>query len=213
VFATLCHRLPRLGRVPRLCAIGICLLLALDRAATGAAARDRPTAGASAPVVVAVRTLPVGHVLARGDLRVVAWPRALRPASARGDPRPLLGRRLSGSVGRGEPVTDARLVGPELASGLPDGLVAAAVPLPDPHAVDLVRPGDRVDLLASPRTDGVDPSTGSVTTVARGVRTLAVFAAGSDAAAELVVAVPRDIAVAITRAGTSRLFTAVVIAP
>jgi Flp pilus assembly protein CpaB len=204
-----------------LCGIGICLLLALNSAMTrrsSSAASARP-ATSSTPVVVAAGTLPVGHVLARSDLRAVAWPSSLRPASAQSDPDGLVGRRLSGPLARGEPVTTTRLLGRDLAAGLPAGLVAAAVPVADGHAVDLVHPGDHVDVIATPRAEELAGKgvRGSVTTLARDAPALAILADGSatsDAsAAEVVVAVPRAEAVAISRAAPTSLFTVVLLSP
>lgn len=227
MFTSLRRRLPRLGRFPRLCGIGICLLLALDSAASRSSRSRAAAVPTAVPVVAAARTLPVGHVLQRADLTVLRWPRPLRPATARADPAALVGRRLAGPLARGEPVTATRLLGRDLATGLPSGLVAVAVPLVDGSALDLVRPGDRVDLLAAPRTDEVDgrPAPGSIATLARAAPALAVLGTEPDgdagsaagglagAGAEIVLAVPRAAAVAISRAAPSHLFTAVLVSP
>ena len=65
------------------------------------------------------------------------------------DARPLVGRVLAGAVRAGEPLTDARLVGPGLTALLPPDLVAAPVRLADLAVAALVRTGDRVDVLAA----------------------------------------------------------------
>jgi Flp pilus assembly protein CpaB len=169
------------------------------------------------PVVVAAHDLPAGHQLTGRDLAVRHWPAPLRPAGARGDPAALAGRRLAGPVGSGEPITGTRLMGADLAAGLPPRLVAAAVPLPDEHAVELVRPGDRVDLLEADRP--VDPLAGppvrgrAVTALAGHVPVLAVLPSSASADAELVVAVDRTTAARITRDSSTSLFTAVVVPP
>src|SRR5512140_3141100 len=99
MFASLRRRLPRLGLLPRLCAVGCCLLLALKSAATGARAGARPAhAPPTAAVVVAARALPAGHVLRRADVRVRRWPVELRPVSARSDPSAVIGQRLTGPL-------------------------------------------------------------------------------------------------------------------
>jgi Flp pilus assembly protein CpaB len=219
VFSALRRRLPRLGRFPRLCGVGICLLLALESATTRSSRSAASTPAPTTAVVVAARALPVGRVLTRDDLRVVRWPRSLRPAAARADPAALVGRRLTGPLARGEPVTATRLLGRELATGLPTGLVAVAVPLADSNSATLVQPGDSVDVLASPRDEEIDGRavSGRVTTLSRDALALAVLpddAAGGDGStAEVVVAVPRADAVAISRAAPSSLFTVVLVSP
>ena len=80
-----------------------------------------------------------------------------------------------GATARGEPVTDVRLVGPELTAGQP-GLVAVPVRLPDAGMVDLLDVGDRIDLVAA------DPQEGA-RAVADDVPVLAIPAADDQATA------------------------------
>jgi len=191
------------------------VLLALASAVHGKPAA--PLAARTVPVVVAASDLPAGHQLTRADLTLARWPPALRPAAARGDPTGLTGRRLAGPVGDGEPITSTRLIGADLAAGLPDRLVAAAIALGDDHAVELVRPGNRVDLLEADRP--VDPlagppsATSDVADLASHVTVLAVLPATESDDAELVVAVDRGTAVRISRDSTTHVFTAVVVPP
>ena len=77
---------------------------------------------------------------------------------------------LAAPLRRGEPVTDVRLVGPELTDGQP-GLVAVPVRLPDPGMVALLDVGDRIDLVAT------DPQEGGASVVAADVPVLAIPAA------------------------------------
>ena len=70
----------------------------------------------------------------------------------------------------GEPVTDVRLVGAGLATAHPD-LTVMPVRLPDAGVVELLRPGDRLDLMAA------DPGNGRATALAHDVLVLAVPAA------------------------------------
>lgn len=100
-----------------------------------------PTAG----MLTAVRDLPGGVVLRSSDLVVTEVDPDAVPAGV--SPQPV-GRRLASPVRRGEPITDARLVGDGLLEGHP-GLTATPVRIPDPAVVDLLRVGDRFDLLAT----------------------------------------------------------------
>lgn len=112
---------------------------------------------------MAARDLPAGAVLTTSDLTAVELSPATVPGAVVDDP---VGRVLAGPVRAGEAVTDVRLIGPDLVAGRSD-LVAAPVRLPDAAAVDLLRVGDLVDLVA------IDPQRGTSQVVAASVLVLA----------------------------------------
>jgi Flp pilus assembly protein CpaB len=219
MFRSLRRRLARIGRWPRLCAAGLCLLLAL--ASSLGARRGTEPAARSVGVVVAARELPAGHRLNRSDLDVVRWPAALRPSGTGSDGARYIGQRLAGPMGALEPITSHRLVGPDLGSGLAAGLVAATAPLDDPHTGDLVRPGDRVDVLATPRPSDLGTAPAGeprIDTTAENVLVLAVLpptdpSAAGATDAEVVLAVDRATAVQLTRDKSRELFTLVLDPP
>ena len=122
------------------------------------------------PLLVAARDLPAGIVLAADDLSEVAFPPDSVPDDVAAAP---VGRVLAAPLRRGEAVTDVRLVGPGLAEGHPD-VTALPVRLPDAAMVDLLRVGDRVDLLAT------DPQGGGASVVATDVPVLAIPRASPD---------------------------------
>lgn len=133
-------------------------------------------------LLVAARDLPAGIVLAGDDLTEVAFSPDAVPDDVAAAP---VGRVLAAPLRRGEAVTDVRLVGPGLAEGYP-GVTAVPVRLPDPAMVDLLRVGDRVDLLAT------DPQGGGAGVVATDVPVLAIpraspGAEGSGLSGRLVV--------------------------
>ena len=121
------------------------LVLAARPEAVTSAASGPPTV----PVVVAAADVPAGAALAERDLEIASWPPALVPAGVVASADALVGRTLAGALRSGEPVTDRRLVGPGLTSSLADGSVAAPVRLADLAVAQLVRSGDRVDVLAT----------------------------------------------------------------
>jgi Flp pilus assembly protein CpaB len=215
MFRALRYRLPRIGRGPRLAAAAACLLFAIS-SATSSARGNRPAARAG-PVVVAAADLPAGHRLSTRDLTVVQWPARLRPAGSSAAAARLIGRRLAGRISAREAVTASRLIGADLAAGLGADAVAAAVSSDDPHVVDLVRPGDRIDVLETPRPlDTPDATTADpppVTTVTQRVRVLAVLPADAETDAEIVVAVTRAIAVRLARDRSTQVFTIAVDPP
>jgi Flp pilus assembly protein CpaB len=130
--------------------------IAARRAAAGAlvvlaaiaALRPDPSAG-RADVVVAARDLKPGVELAADDFTVETRSATTIPDGARTDPATVVGATLAGPTRRGEVLTDVRLLGSRLAEASvgPD---ARVVPLhvADPALLDLVRPGDVVDVLA-----------------------------------------------------------------
>nr|WP_179519724.1 SAF domain-containing protein [Nocardioides perillae] len=135
-------------------------------AALAAVKATAPPAAPSAALVVASRDLPAGERLGPGDLEVVRVAPGSRPARAltRAD---AVGEVLASPLGAGEPVTDLRLLTRDLLDTAP-GLTAVPVRLPDAAVVDLLRVGDRVDVVATAPRGGV------ATTVAADVRVLAV---------------------------------------
>jgi Flp pilus assembly protein CpaB len=138
-------------------------LLTAVAVATGLHAAAAPPP-ASVAVTVAARDLPAGTVLGADDLTR----RAFAPDSVPDDlVAAPTGRALAGPLRRGEPVTDVRLVGPALTEGHPE-LTAVPLRLPDAGMVDLLRVGDRVDLVAA------DPQGGTADVVAVGVSVLAI---------------------------------------
>ncbi|MBI4259472.1 MAG: Flp pilus assembly protein CpaB [Actinobacteria bacterium] len=137
-----------------------------------------PALGEPVPVVVAGEELVRGTVLEPGMLRVVAIPSRFAPPGAFGSSDEVAGRTLLTDVAAGEAVTGTR-VGPAgggpIASLVPEGLRAVVMDAGLPAGT--VRPGDRVDVLAT--FGGGRPYT---TTVARGVEVLLVLGgAGSGA--------------------------------
>ncbi len=114
-------------------------------------------------VLVAARDLPSGTLLDDGDLVAHDYPQDLAPPDVA---TTALGRVLAAPLGRGEVLTDARLVGPGLALAEP-GQTILPVRLPDAGMATLLQPGDEVDLVAT------DPGTGASRIVAREVTVLA----------------------------------------
>lgn len=107
----------------------------------------RPPPRRTVPVLAAAHDLAGGVPLRAGDLATVRLPPAAVPAGAV-RAGAAVGRMPAGPVRRGEPLTDARLLGPGLLAGYGPDVVAAPVRVADADAVALLRPGDRVDVLA-----------------------------------------------------------------
>ncbi|WP_131737146.1 RcpC/CpaB family pilus assembly protein [Actinomadura roseirufa] len=117
-------------------------------AATGSALTAlRPGPAPSVRVLAASHDLPGGAVLAPPDLHGLDLPPAAVPAGALRSGA--AGHVLAGPMRRGEPVTDARLLGDGLLHGYGPETVAAPVRLADAATARLLHPGDRIDVLAT----------------------------------------------------------------
>jgi Flp pilus assembly protein CpaB len=118
-----------------------------------AALRDDPH-GDRTDIVVASRDLSPGIELTAADVRLEKRLAATVPDGASVTVDNVVGSTLAGPARRGEVLTDVRLLGPRLAQ-LAAGPDARIVPLhlSDTGLLDLVRPGDVVDVLAAADDD------------------------------------------------------------
>jgi Flp pilus assembly protein CpaB len=135
--------------------------LAARRVAAGAlvilaavvALRSNPQ-GDRTQIVVATRDLAPGVELTADDVRLENHTAATVPDGSQSDVGTVIGATLAGPARRGEVLTDVRVLGPRLADSVA-GPNARIVPLPlaDSALLDLVRPGDVVDVLAAGTSD------------------------------------------------------------
>jgi pilus assembly protein CpaB len=176
---------------------GTALVLALRPAPTPAAS----SVPATTPVVVAADDLSPGAVLTTGDLTVAAYPPALQPGGTAADPTALVGATLAAGLRAGEPVTDARVVGAGLTAMLTEGQVAAPVRPADLAVSALVRPGDRVDVLAT------TPGAERAEVVAAGALVLAAPGLDDTGDGLLLLAVDDATAALLAAAATSATLT------
>lgn len=124
-------------------------------------------------VVVAARDLNPGTVLEASEVTLRALPAQAVPDGSARTPTAVLGRTLAAPVRRGEPLTDVRLAGPELARTVTTNPDSVSVPLrlADPGVAALLHPGAAVDVVSV----GHRPDEPVV--LARGARVLAVLEA------------------------------------
>lgn len=107
-------------------------------------------------MVRAARDLPAGTVLDAGTLETVDVPVEAIPPGAHKQPEALAGRRLATPLLRGSPVTDVSLAGAGLLAGAPPGSVAVPLRPADPSVLDLLGPGQLVNVVAAPGWDHPD---------------------------------------------------------
>jgi Flp pilus assembly protein CpaB len=140
----------RTAAARRAVAAGLVVLAAV------AALRSDPR-GDQTDTVVAARDLSPGVELTAADVRLEKRLAATIPDGASVNVDTVVGATLAGPARRGEVLTDVRLLGPRLAqhSAGPDARIVP-LHLSDTALLDLVRPGDVVDVLAA-ADDDVDP--------------------------------------------------------
>lgn len=164
-------------------------LLALTLTVLAAVLALRPTHSQDVPMLVARHTLAPGTVLSTSDITLVRAPPSLVPTGALTDVSAAAHQVLTGAAAAGEPITSARLVGPEntrLTAGRPD---AAAVPirLDDEEVATLLVPGSHVDIVGPGQA--VLATDATVVTVRAG-----------DKGRLVLVALPRELATKVAAA-------------
>lgn len=127
----------------RFAVVAVCLALAAGLTVQTL----RPAAAPTVPVVVAAHDLAAGATLTATDLAVLDLPAALAPAGAVPDLATLQDATSAVATPAGLPVVRSLLAGGLLTG--PAGTVVTAVRLDDDGVAALLRPGDRVDLLAN----------------------------------------------------------------
>jgi Flp pilus assembly protein CpaB len=118
-----------------------------------AALRSNPD-GERAEVIVAARDLSPGVALTADDVHLEKRLATTVPDGSQVDVGAVVGSTLAGPTRRGEVLTDVRLLGRRLAESTagPDARIVPLHPA-DSALIDLVRPGDVVDVLAASDTD------------------------------------------------------------
>ncbi|WP_454791809.1 SAF domain-containing protein [Mycolicibacterium lutetiense] len=125
----------------RAAAAGLVLLAAI------AALRSDPR-GEYTEIAVAAHDLSPGVALTAADVRLERRSTATLPDGAQRDMAPVIGATLTAPARRGEVITDVRLLGSRLAETAagPDARIVP-IKLNDTALLDLIRPGDVVDVL------------------------------------------------------------------
>lgn len=162
-------------------------------------------------IVVAARDLPPGVKLTADDVRVEIYSAATTPDGSQNDVEAVVGATLAGPTRRGEVLTDVRLLGPRLAESAagPDARIVP-LPLADPAVVDLVRPGDIVDIVTAPASAGVGAEARLIATGAVVVLVSASDTGMTGRGADRIVLVALPAAAAKTVAGATLVDTVTV---
>jgi Flp pilus assembly protein CpaB len=130
-----------------------------------------PDAAGTVPVVVAAHEIAGGSMIAASDLEVLAFPGAVVPDGAIGDPAALVGSEVVVRVPARRPLTRADLLDAPALVGA--GKMAVPVRFSDAGTVAILRVGSHIDVLGQSGQDA------AVATIARNLRVVAI--PGSDA--------------------------------
>jgi Flp pilus assembly protein CpaB len=122
-----------------------------------AAVRSDPR-GEHTEIAVAAHDLTPGVTLTAEDVRMESRSSTTLPDGAQTDLTALIGATVAGPARRGEVLTDVRLLGPRLTESAagPDARIVP-LQLKDTAVLDLIRPGDVVDVLTAGDSDESRP--------------------------------------------------------
>jgi Flp pilus assembly protein CpaB len=97
--------------------------------------------------IAAARDLPAGAALGGDDIAAVNIPPSLLPAGSFTDTPGLEGKQLAAPLRKGQLLSDAQLVGPGLLTGAAPGSAAVPLRMADPASIQLVSPGQLVNVV------------------------------------------------------------------
>jgi pilus assembly protein CpaB len=106
-----------------------------------------PPPADTATTLTAARDLPAGTALAAADLAPVMVPPQLINAGSIADSAEATGKQLAAPLRKGQLLTDSQLLGPGLLTGAPPGSAAVPLRMADPSSIQLVSPGQLVNVV------------------------------------------------------------------
>lgn len=124
--------------------LAVALLLCV---ATGLTVQQlTPAPDATVPAWAAAKDLPAGRVLAAADLAAIEVPPGVLPGGSL-NLAALEGKQLAVGLRQGQLFSDSQLVGPGLLAGSPPGAAAVPLRMADPASIQLVSPGQLVNVV------------------------------------------------------------------
>jgi Flp pilus assembly protein CpaB len=106
-----------------------------------------PAPAFTVSALAAARDLPAGQTLGPDDLTALSVPRGLVPAGSYGSAESLQGKQLAVALRKGQLLSDAQLLGPGLLAGSPPGSAAVPLRMADPASIQLLSPGQLVNVV------------------------------------------------------------------
>lgn len=127
--------------------LAVALLLCLAASLTVQQLTPAPANTVSA--YAAARDLPAGQSLRPDDLALLNVPRGLLPAGSYGSTDPLQGKQLAVALRKGQLISDSQLLGPGLLAGSPPGSAAVPLRMADSASIQLLSPGQLINVVMS----------------------------------------------------------------
>lgn len=101
----------------------------------------------TATALAAARDLPAGSAMAATDLTVLQVPPGLVTGGILRDAGQAAGRQLAAPLRKGQLLSETQLLGPGLLTGSPPGSAAVPLRMADPSSIQLVSPGQLVNVV------------------------------------------------------------------
>lgn len=132
-------------------------------AAAGMAVQQLTPAPASMVLAVAsARDLAAGSTLGTADLAAVRVPPGMLPEGSFTDGSALEGKQLAAPLRKGQLLSDAQLLGPGLLTGTVPGSAAVPLRMADPSSIQLLAPGQLVNVVMTTGNDYERPGASEV---------------------------------------------------
>lgn len=106
-----------------------------------------PAPAFAVSVFAAARDLAAGETLGPEDLTLLSVPHDLVPAGSYGVNGSPHGQQLAVALRKGQLLSDAQLLGPGLLAGSPAGTAAVPLRMADPASIQLLSPGQLVNVV------------------------------------------------------------------
>lgn len=106
-----------------------------------------PPPADTVPVLAAARDLPAGTALSATDVTAVKIPPGMLTGGSLAHSSEAAGKQLAAPLRKGQLLTDSQLLGPGLLTGTPPGSAAVPLRMADPSSIQLVSPGQLVNVV------------------------------------------------------------------
>jgi pilus assembly protein CpaB len=106
-----------------------------------------PPPAATVTALAAARDLPAGAAVGAADLEEVQIPPGMMTPGLLRQSSDVRDKQLATPLRKGQLLTDTQLVGPGLLSGVPPGSAAVPLRMADPSSIQLVSPGQLVNVV------------------------------------------------------------------
>lgn len=103
--------------------------------------------------MASARDLPAGATLSGNEVVAVSVPPGMIPAGAFTDTAAIQGKQLAAPLRKGQLISDTQLLGPGLLVGTAPSSAAVPLRMADPSSIQLVAPGQLVNIVMTNGTD------------------------------------------------------------